>query len=47
MVPTLNDISISYEDFMTMQRLLEHNIPCTVDLELQAKIFPMISRDIM
>jgi carboxypeptidase Q len=39
MVPTLNDISISYEDFMTMQRLLLHNIPVQIDLELQAKIY--------
>ena len=38
MVSSLNDISISYEDFMTMQRLLLHNIPVQVDLELQAKI---------
>jgi carboxypeptidase Q len=40
MLPTLNDISISYEDFMTMQRLLLHKIPVSVDLELQAKIYP-------
>jgi carboxypeptidase Q len=40
MLPTLNDISISYEDFMTMQRLLQHNIPVTVDLDLRAKVFP-------
>jgi carboxypeptidase Q len=39
MLPTLNDISISYEDFMTMQRLLQHKIPVSVDLELQAKIY--------
>jgi carboxypeptidase Q len=39
MVPALNDISISYEDFMTTQRLLKHNIPVTIDLDLQAKIF--------
>jgi carboxypeptidase Q len=39
MLPTLNDISISYEDFMTMQRLLLHNIPVQVDLELQTKIY--------
>jgi carboxypeptidase Q len=40
MMPSLNDISISYEHFMTMQRLLQHQIPVSVDLELQAKIFP-------
>jgi carboxypeptidase Q len=40
MLPTLNDISIAYEDFMTMQRMLQHQIPVTVDLELQTKIFP-------
>ena len=39
MLPTLNDISISYEDFMTMQRLLQHQIPVQMDLELQAKIY--------
>jgi hypothetical protein len=39
MVPALNDISISYEDFMTTQRLLKHNIPVTIDLDLHAKIF--------
>ncbi len=39
MIPTLNDISISFEDFMTMQRLLLHNIPVQIDLELQAKIY--------
>ena len=40
MMQTLNDISISYEDFMTMQRLLQHQIPVNMDLELQAKIYP-------
>jgi carboxypeptidase Q len=40
MEPTLNDISIAYEDFMTIQRLLQHQIPVSVDLDLQAKIFP-------
>jgi Zn-dependent M28 family amino/carboxypeptidase len=39
MLPTLNDISISFEDFMTMQRLLLHNIPVQIDLELHAKIY--------
>ncbi|MEJ0083970.1 MAG: hypothetical protein WDM78_24190 [Puia sp.] len=39
MLPTLNDISISYEDFMTMQRLLLHNIQVQIDLELRAKIY--------
>jgi hypothetical protein len=39
MGPALNDISISYEDFMTTQRLLKHNIPVKIDLDLQAKIF--------
>jgi hypothetical protein len=34
-----NDISISFEDFMTMQRLLLHNIPVQIDLELHAKIY--------
>ena len=40
MVASLNDISVSYEHFMTMQRLLEHQIPVLVDLELRAKIYP-------
>jgi carboxypeptidase Q len=39
MLPALNDISISYEDFMTMQRLLLHNVPVQADLELQTKIY--------
>ncbi len=40
MMETLNDISISYEHYMTLQRLLQHQIPVSVDLDLQAKIFP-------
>jgi carboxypeptidase Q len=40
MMETLNDISISYEHYMTLQRLLQHQIPVSLDLELQAKIFP-------
>ncbi len=40
MDPGLNDISIGYEHFMTIQRLLQHQIPVTLDLELHAKIFP-------
>jgi carboxypeptidase Q len=39
MLPTINDISISYEDFMTMQRMLLHNIPVQVDLELRTRIY--------
>ena len=39
MIPTLNDISVSYEDYMTMQRLLQHDIPVSIDLDLQAGIF--------
>jgi hypothetical protein len=39
MLPSLNDISISYEDFMTMQRLLLHNIPVQIDMELKSKIY--------
>jgi carboxypeptidase Q len=37
-LPACNDISISLEDFFTIQRLLEHGIPVSVDLELQSKI---------
>jgi carboxypeptidase Q len=40
MQPSCNDISVSYEHFMTIQRLLQHQIPVTVDLELQAKLYP-------
>jgi carboxypeptidase Q len=40
MVPGLNDVAVGYEHFMTIQRLLQHQIPVTVDLELRAKIFP-------
>jgi carboxypeptidase Q len=40
MQESLNDISLSYEHFMTLQRLLQHQIAVSVDLELQAKIFP-------
>lgn len=40
MIPTLNDISVGYEDFMMMQRLLQHGIPVSVDLDLRTKIFP-------
>ncbi len=39
MEPALNDISIAYEDFMTMQRLLQHHVPVTIDLELRTKIY--------
>jgi carboxypeptidase Q len=39
MLPSLNDISISYEHFMSIQRLLQHQIPVSVDLELRAKIY--------
>jgi hypothetical protein len=38
MKPALNDISIAYEDFMTVQRLLQHEIPVAIDLELRTKI---------
>ena len=40
MLPTLNDISISYEDFMMTQRLLQHQIPVEIDLDLRAKVYP-------
>jgi carboxypeptidase Q len=39
MLPSWNDISVSYEQFMTLQRLLQHHIPVSVDLELKAKIY--------
>jgi carboxypeptidase Q len=40
MLPAFNDISISYEDFMTMQRLLQHQVPVKIDLDLLTKIYP-------
>jgi carboxypeptidase Q len=39
MLPTLNDISIAYEDFMTTQRLLLHQVPVSIDFELSTKVF--------
>jgi carboxypeptidase Q len=39
MMPACNDISIAMEDFLTIQRLLEHGIPVSIDLELHSKIF--------
>jgi carboxypeptidase Q len=38
MQEAMNDVAISYEHFMSIQRLLQHQIPVWVDLELQAKI---------
>jgi carboxypeptidase Q len=38
-LPALNDISMALEDYLTVQRLLQHGIPVKMDLELQAKIF--------
>jgi carboxypeptidase Q len=35
-LPSLNDISLSLEDYLTLQRLLQHGIPVKMDLELQA-----------
>jgi carboxypeptidase Q len=39
MMPACNDISIAQEDFLTIQRLLEHGIPVSVDLDLHSKIY--------
>ena len=39
MLPACNDISIAEEDFLTMQRLLQHGIPVSVDLDLRSKIY--------
>jgi carboxypeptidase Q len=39
MVSVLNDISIAYEDFMTIQRLLQHQDPVSIDMELRARVF--------
>jgi hypothetical protein len=34
---TFNDIAVAYEDYMTIQRLLQHQIPVVVDLEFSTK----------
>ncbi len=39
MLPSCNDISIAEEDFLTMQRLLEHSIPVSIDLDLYSRIY--------
>ncbi len=39
MQPAINDISLSLEDFLTMQRLLQHQIPVQIDMELNAKVY--------
>lgn len=36
---TFNDLALSYEDYMTIQRLLQHQIPVNVDLELRTKVY--------
>ncbi len=35
---TFTDVALSLEDFLTLQRLLQHNIPVQVDLEVATKI---------
>ena len=37
---TMTDISVSFEDYMTMVRLLQHQIPVTVDLEVKTTFYP-------
>ncbi|HEY4155153.1 MAG TPA: peptidase M28, partial [Puia sp.] len=36
---TFNDLAVSYEDYMTIQRLLQHQIPVEIDLELRTKVY--------
>jgi hypothetical protein len=36
---TFNDLSLSYEDYMTIQRLLQHDIPVEVDMDLRTKLY--------
>ncbi|MEO6961180.1 MAG: M20/M25/M40 family metallo-hydrolase [Puia sp.] len=36
---TFNDLAISYEDYMTLQRLLQHQIPVEIDMELRTKTY--------
>ncbi|MDP4130852.1 MAG: M20/M25/M40 family metallo-hydrolase [Bacteroidota bacterium] len=36
---TFNDVAVSYEDYMTIQRLLQHKIPVEIDLEIKTKIY--------
>ena len=36
---TFNDLAVAYEDYMTIQRLLQHTIPVEIDLELRTKIY--------
>jgi hypothetical protein len=36
---TFNDLALSYEDYMTIQRLLQHNIPVEVDLDMRTKVY--------
>lgn len=36
---TFNDLAVSYEDYMTLQRLLQHHIPVEIDLELSTKVY--------
>ena len=36
---TFNDLALSYEDYMTIQRLLQHNIPVEADLEMRTKVY--------
>ena len=33
------DIAMAYEDYMTIQRLLQHNVPVNLDVEVQSKFY--------
>jgi hypothetical protein len=33
------DLAVAYEDYMTMQRLLQHQIPVQVDIEVETKFY--------
>lgn len=38
--PTLTDLSVSFEDYMTIVRLLQHHIPVQLDLEVKTTFYP-------
>ena len=38
--PSLTDLSVSFEDYMTIVRLLQHQIPVRLDLEVKTTFYP-------
>jgi hypothetical protein len=41
---TFNDVALAYEDYMTIQRMLQHHIPVDLDLELRTKVYAQDQR---